>query len=1031
MNKKLVTRLAAVMLLALGCASERKSTSQKKDVVDTTDRYVQSDTQGETAVDAARGDDLITADPDMEDTDLAGESEADIGADTDIDTGSDDAATDSAQEDILEDTGQKEDLTIPDPGAEDTDLAGESEADIGADTDIDTGSDDAATDSTQKDALEDAAVQEEDLTVPDPGVEDTGQDPGESDAIADGAIQDSQIPDEVAGVDGDTEEQTPVCKLSTDIAITINNQLLCVQQDPSNPDRPLLCNLNWGLTCDKNGHACSSATGNGKCVCKDDFACGFQCDEDRDCPNNYVCDLEEGVCVKHHFPCIQDTDAYYNANQCYKKRSYCDSENPCPENYKCSSRICVCEQTSVCGVACARDQDCPDGGYVCSVNPYSGDGVCQSPQSCLFDKQCNDTQLCEVTTSMVFKCTDAGSNGLMEVCSRGQDCASGVCYGGLCTQTCVTNADCPAGLACVLTGIDQLTKRPRTVCMPEAPECADCEENEYCAEGKCLEGCRVSADCSDDVTQRDCAYHAQRFECVDSNLCDQDKYLINGNICATYRTCWDDSVCEYTCYKYQEKIGSRTFSTRICANTCGNAKVESKEACDDGNREDGDYCSADCKQVTGFCGDGVIQDNESFDPGQTNGNWIISCDADYSMVNGLLHFGSTAEDRASAIRVDKDGDIWVAGWTLGKLTGQKYGRIDSLLARVKADGTLEGLYQFGLPQPNSRNEFQTNDMYIDQDGNIFLTGYVKEVSNQQAFVARVTRQGSVDWKIEWGPFGNDEGISITGDSQGNLYVAGRTDRPPSGNMPPGSFIMKVTSTGQKVWTKTFGGGSSAKLFLKAMDIDETNGWIYMMGARQGIIASEHISGVYIRRLTLDGTAKEFKVFKDDQSTQNNALTTMYVHGNRIYIGGATKASWGGQAAQGGYDNMVIKLEKTETDIQKKWVKQWGTSGKDVIYGLVMAQDGNLYVSGYTEGLLGKKAFGAKDIMVAKVKEDDGTLLKTIQFGSPSDDEARTMVLDQDGNILIGAMTKGGFMGTHNKGNYDIMVIKVLSQVLGD
>ncbi len=49
---------------------------------------------------------------------------------------------------------------------------------------------------------------------------------------------------------------------------------------------------------------------------------------------------------------------------------------------------------------------------------------------------------------------------------------------------------------------------------------------------------------------------------------------------------------------------------------CGDGVVEGDEACDDGNTESGDYCAADCSEVTGECGDGELQENESCDDGE-------------------------------------------------------------------------------------------------------------------------------------------------------------------------------------------------------------------------------------------------------------------------------------------------------------------------------------------------------------------------------------------------------------------------------
>jgi cysteine-rich repeat protein len=43
---------------------------------------------------------------------------------------------------------------------------------------------------------------------------------------------------------------------------------------------------------------------------------------------------------------------------------------------------------------------------------------------------------------------------------------------------------------------------------------------------------------------------------------------------------------------------------------CGNFIVEGNEVCDDGNRNDGDYCDASCRVSGGRCGDGIKQDFE-------------------------------------------------------------------------------------------------------------------------------------------------------------------------------------------------------------------------------------------------------------------------------------------------------------------------------------------------------------------------------------------------------------------------------------
>ena len=43
---------------------------------------------------------------------------------------------------------------------------------------------------------------------------------------------------------------------------------------------------------------------------------------------------------------------------------------------------------------------------------------------------------------------------------------------------------------------------------------------------------------------------------------------------------------------------------------CGDGTKDDGELCDDGNNSSNDYCSPDCKSVTGRCGDGIMQSNE-------------------------------------------------------------------------------------------------------------------------------------------------------------------------------------------------------------------------------------------------------------------------------------------------------------------------------------------------------------------------------------------------------------------------------------
>ena len=53
---------------------------------------------------------------------------------------------------------------------------------------------------------------------------------------------------------------------------------------------------------------------------------------------------------------------------------------------------------------------------------------------------------------------------------------------------------------------------------------------------------------------------------------------------------------------------------------CGDGMVDENEECDDGNTEGGDGCSASCQQEQqSYCGDGMVDENEECDDGNTEG----------------------------------------------------------------------------------------------------------------------------------------------------------------------------------------------------------------------------------------------------------------------------------------------------------------------------------------------------------------------------------------------------------------------------
>lgn len=244
---------------------------------------------------------------------------------------------------------------------------------------------------------------------------------------------------------------------------------------------------------------------------------------------------------------------------------------PCTLNSQCASAACDTEFTGECvlGGVCGNGivepgEGCDDG----DTDPRDGcDADClrELAQECDQDNQCASSVCDSTETPDVCEASNVCGNGRREA---GEACDDGGNTGG---DGCSANCRLENGQECG-TDEDCLS----TVCdQTETPDV--CEPANVCGNGKPEgdEGCDDGNRLNDDG-------------------CDQDCLVEDGSPCG------DDDDC-------QSEICDATESPDTCepADTCGNSRLETFEACDDGNLESGDGCGVNCLRETGeFCTSG-------------------------------------------------------------------------------------------------------------------------------------------------------------------------------------------------------------------------------------------------------------------------------------------------------------------------------------------------------------------------------------------------------------------------------------------
>jgi hypothetical protein len=119
---------------------------------------------------------------------------------------------------------------------------------------------------------------------------------------------------------------------------------------------------------------------------------------------------------------------------------------------------------------------------------------------------------------------------------------------------------------------------------------------------------------------------------------------------------------------------------------------------------------------------------------------------------------------------------------------------------------------------------------------------------------------------------------------------------------------------------------------------------------------------------------------------------------------------------GAEDVFAAKLDSSGVLL---WKKQFGTNKKDVGNGIFVDDSGDIYVVGETAGLFGDSICGGNDGFVLRL-DNDGNKKYLSQFGTVNDESCSRIVLDSTGNIYVSGSTFGN-LGAINKGQDDAYV----------
>lgn len=348
--------------------------------------------------------------------------------------------------------------------------------------------------------------------------------------------------------------------------------------------------------------------------------------------------------------------------------------------------------------------------------------------------------------------------------------------------------------------------------------------------------------------------------------------------------------------------------------------------------------------------------------------------------------GGSVGDYAARTVQTADGGYAMTGFTTSFGSGSN----DVFISRFDSGGNLLWSKIWGGTGDDSGwIIIQTND------GGFAVTGYTTSygAGGQDAILLKYDSSGNLSWAKTWGGTGSDTGKQIVQNSDGSYTIAGTTDSYGAGGVD--GFLAKFDSSGNLLWSKTWGGTGSDTLWFMTATSDGyaiTGGTTSYGTATDVFLAKFNSAGTLSWSRTWGGTGSDFAYGLYQASDNGYAVS-----GVTASFGTANEA-------------FLLKFDSTGA---LSWNKTWGGSGSD-IGGTVVQSSDNGYVMGGNTASFGN---GGGDVFLAKF-DSAGTLSWNKTWGgSGYEGHYFTNKTSDDGFIL------GGTTNSYGAGNYDGAFLK--------
>ena len=355
----------------------------------------------------------------------------------------------------------------------------------------------------------------------------------------------------------------------------------------------------------------------------------------------------------------------------------------------------------------------------------------------------------------------------------------------------------------------------------------------------------------------------------------------------------------------------------------------------------------------------------------------------------------SGNDRAIALAIDSDGNIYVAGESAGSSTGTDY-------VTIKYDSNGNEIWQVRYNGPGNSTDI-ARSIVVDGNGNVYITGESSGLGTGSDFATvKYDTDGNELWITRHDGKGNSTDIarSIVVDGDGNVYITGESAGSGTGS---DYATIKYDTNGNPLWTDTakrYNGPSSGNDRAVALAIDN-NGNIYVTGESVGSGTGSDYATI---KYGPDGKEmwQEASRYNGPGSGNDRAVAIAVDNNGNVFVTGEAAGE------DTGYDYYTAKYDTNGNELWDKDIFYNGPSGgNDRSTDIALDKNGNVYVTGESTG-------SGTGTDYATIKYDiDGRQLWVARYNGLDNgkDIARSIVVDDKGNVFVTGESSGSSTGT--------------------